>query len=317
MTRVLLLAAVLCAAAGAFTAATMAPAHLRLRADSPDGAIPGILHVHSNRSDGRSAPDDIAEAARRAGLKFLVFTDHGDATRAPDPPMYRSGVLCLDGVEISTSGGHYIAIDMPRAPYPLGGEARDVVEDVKRLGGFGIAAHPDSPQPELRWREWGAPFDAIEVLNPDTSWRQWLAAPSWRPKLRLVEALFSYPIRPAESIANLIQPVGVRYQWEALARRRRVVTIAGIDAHARLARRNGDPVDNRFSVPLPGYEASFRTLSVHVRPERALTGDASADAAVIVRAIRGGHLYVAIDGVATAPSFELTATNAHGTVREG
>ena len=57
----------------------------------------------------------------RAGLKFIVVTDHGDATRAPDPPVYRDGVLCLDAVEISTAGGHYIALDMPKAPYPLGG----------------------------------------------------------------------------------------------------------------------------------------------------------------------------------------------------
>src|SRR4249920_3697043 len=104
-----------------------------------DGTIPGLLHVHTNRSDGRSSPDDVAAAAARAGLKFLVFTDHGDATRPPDPPQYRSGVLCLDAVEISTSGGHYIALDMPAAPYPLAGEPRDVIDDVRRLGGFGIA----------------------------------------------------------------------------------------------------------------------------------------------------------------------------------
>src|SRR6202035_4530259 len=113
----------------------------------------------------------VAAAAARAGLKFVIFTDHGDATRVPDAPAYRSGVLCLDGVEISTGGGHYVAIDMPTAPYPLGGEPRDVVEDVKRLGGFGIVAHPDSPKPELQWRDWSARFDAVELLNLDTSWR--------------------------------------------------------------------------------------------------------------------------------------------------
>ena len=82
--------------------------------------------------------------------------------------------------EISTTGGHYLALDMPAAPYPLGGEARDVVEDVKRLGGFGIAAHPNSPKPALGWRQWDAPFDGIEWLNPDTSWRVKLRQPGWR-----------------------------------------------------------------------------------------------------------------------------------------
>src|SRR3984893_5286984 len=97
------------------------PAHLLLASQPGDGSVAGILHVHTNRSDGLSAPDEVAAAAARAGLRFIVFTDHGDATRAPDPPVYRAGVLCIDGVEISTTAGHYVAIDMPAAPYPLGG----------------------------------------------------------------------------------------------------------------------------------------------------------------------------------------------------
>ena len=79
-------------------------------APSADGTVPGILHVHTTRSDGRGTPDEVAAAAARAGVAFLVFTDHGDATRTPDAPVYRSGVLCLDGVEVSTTGGHYLEI---------------------------------------------------------------------------------------------------------------------------------------------------------------------------------------------------------------
>ena len=68
-------------------------------------SLAGAFHVHTNRSDGGSSPNDIARAASEAGLRFLVFTDHGDGTRVPDPPQYRSGVLTFDGVEISTNGG--------------------------------------------------------------------------------------------------------------------------------------------------------------------------------------------------------------------
>src|SRR5438876_8747406 len=70
----------------------------------PDGTVAGVLHIHSSRSDGRGTVEQIAHDAARAGLKFIVITDHGDATRPPDPPVYREGVLCLDGTEISTSG---------------------------------------------------------------------------------------------------------------------------------------------------------------------------------------------------------------------
>jgi len=321
MKRWMIATAALVAAVAVFVVLTIPPRRLAL-SEAVDWTIPGAIHVHTNRSDGLSGPDEIAAAAARAGLKFIVFTDHGDATRKPDPPAYRSGVLCLDGVEISTTGGHYLALDMPASPFPLRGEARDVVEDVQRLGGFGIAAHPDSPKPQLRWREWTAPFDGIELLNPDTSWRVWAeqAAGStapWQARRRLMAAILDYPFRPVEVMANLIQPSRAVVNWEALTRRRRVVSIAGNDAHAKLEFRDGDPGDTRNALPLPSYESSFRVLSTHVRPERALSGDAATDAGIVMRAIREGHLYTAVDGVATPPSFEFTATNEHGTAQEG
>jgi len=283
-----------------------------------DGTVAGTIHVHSTRSDGSSTPDAIAAAASRAGLKFLVFTDHGDATRTLDPPTYRSGVLCLDGVEISTSGGHFLAFDMPTAPYPLAGEPRDVVEDVHRLGGFGIAAHPDSPKPQLQWDGWSTRFDGLELLNPDTSWRMLAQEPGWQGRGRLLTALLDYPFRSAETIANLLQPSGAVSQWLAAAERRRVVAIAGVDAHARINLR-GDPADVRggWSLPLPAYEASFRMMSVHVALERAWTGDAASDAAILMRGIRNGHLYTAVDGLAGPPAFVFTASNDFGTVSEG
>jgi len=313
----------LLAIAAGFVALALPPSHSVLSSPFDDGTIPGILHIHSTRSDGRGTIDDIARAAAGAGLKFIVVTDHGDGTRAPDPPTYKNGVLCLDAVEISTAGGHYVALGMPKAPYPLAGEARHVVEDVRRLGGFGIAAHPDSPKPELSWREWAAPVDGIEFVNPDTSWRQQIApafnSRAMRPTRLLASRILSYPFRPAESIASLIQPTRILERWAELARRRRVVIIAGADAHARIGLRLGDASSDvaGLSLPIPSYDSLFRSMSVRVRPERALTGDAAADAALVLRAIRDGHLYTALDGVATPPAFVFTAANASGMVYAG
>jgi hypothetical protein len=316
--RVVLVTAVLAAAVAVLVAVSLPPSPAVLVEGEGDGTIAGALHVHSNRSDGLSSPDEIVAIAARAGLKFIVFTDHGDATRQPDPPRYLADVLCLDGVEISTTGGHYVVFDMPASPYPLGGEPRDVIEDVHRLGGFGVAAHPDSPKPELRWREWTAPFDGIEVVNPDTSWRVHLREPQWQPKLRLVQALLAYPFRPAAAIASLIdESPNVLARWDAIAPRRRVVGLAGVDAHAKLALREGDPGDNRYSIAVPSYESSFRTLSVHVQLERPLAGDAAADARAVLAAIRAGHLYTALDGLASPPSFSFTASNQRGSAQAG
>jgi hypothetical protein len=128
--------------------------------------VPGAYHIHTARSDGLGDRAAVAAAAARAGLKFVILTDHGDGTRPPDPAIYIDGILVLDGVEISTDEGHYVALDMPRAPYPLGGAGEAVVEDVARLGGFGVAAHPDSPKPQLRWTDERSPVDGSE-------WPRW------------------------------------------------------------------------------------------------------------------------------------------------
>ena len=132
--------------------------------------------------------DEVASAAARAGLKFVIFTDHGDATRDPDPPHYRDGVLCIDAVEVSTSGGHVVALGLPATPYPLGGEARDVLEDIARLGGIAIAAHPGSRRDDLRWADWDAPITGLEWLNADSEWRDERVWSLWR-------ALVTYPFR--------------------------------------------------------------------------------------------------------------------------
>ena len=77
--------------------------------------VRGAYHVHTVRSDGTGTPEEVARAAGRAALDFVILTDHGDATRTPDPPRYVDGVLVIDAVEISTTLGHYVALGVTRA----------------------------------------------------------------------------------------------------------------------------------------------------------------------------------------------------------
>jgi len=249
----------------------------------------GAYHIHTTRSDGAEDKASIAAAAARAGLAFAIFTDHGDGTRPPDPAEYIAGVLCIDGVEISTNGGHYVALDMPAAPYPLGGEAAAVVEDVARLGGFGVAAHPHSAKPELAWTDWRAPIDGLEWLNVDSEWRD-------ESGPRLIRALIDYFVRPAPAIASVLdRPDATLEQWERLSRQRRVVALAALDAHGGVRTRLEG--SSRFGIG-PSYEASFRTVSNRVVLARPLSGDAAADARAVMDAIRQGRVYTAIDAVA-------------------
>jgi hypothetical protein len=272
----------------------------------------GAYHVHSSRSDGTGTIDEIAAAAAAAGLQFVILTDHGNGTRPPEPPTYRAGVLCIDGVEISTDHGHYIALDLPQSPYPLAGHPREVIEDVRRLGGFGFAAHPGSPKAELQWTDWEAHFDGLEWLNADSEWRDefWTS---------LGGVLLTYAFRPVETLGTLLdRPAPVLQQWDRLTRRRRVASIAGADAHARLGlRQASDPYQDRVLAKLPSYEVSFRAFANHVILNGALTGDAAADAALVIAGIREGRMFTSIDSLAGFSAFEAKATSGNSIARLG
>jgi hypothetical protein len=292
------------AAVVAYALVTLPSKRIALTEPLPNNVVFGAYHVHSTRSDGSATPDAIAAAARRAGLTFVVLTDHGDGTRAPDAPRYVDGVLLIDAVEISTNDGHVVALGLPRAAtYPLAGEARDVIEDIHRQGGFAIVAHPDSPKPELRWR--AAPArgggaggrggagvelagaDGLEWLSADTEWRDdSLSA--------LVNTALHLPIRPAESMMRLFdRPIATLRRWDALARRRPVVGLAASDAHG---------FHGWF------YESAFRSFAQAAWLERAPTGDAAVDAASLLTAISSGRTFSILSGIAgpVVPDFRAS-----------
>lgn len=293
------------AAAVAYLGLTLPPRRVVLHGDVPPTVVFGAYHVHSTRSDGAGTPDDIAAAAARAGLAFVILTDHGDATRAPDPPAYRHGVLCLDAVEISTAAGHLVALNLRApAPYPLAGEGRDVLEDVHRLGGWGIVAHPDSPKTELAWRSWDVPYDGIEWLNADSEWRD---APAHVPGAAL-RAL----VRPPETIASLFaRPARTIARWDRAAGERPVFALAAVDAHGQARRHPGLPA----LLAGPSDEDMFQTLAQGVMLARPWSGNAAMDAGQLLGAMRGGGTFSLVRAIAAPAVLDFTA--AQGDVRVG
>lgn len=271
----------------------------------------GAIHVHTTRSDGTGSVDAVAAAAARTGLSFVILTDHGDGTRAPDPPAYRRGVLIIDAVEISTDHGHVVALDLPPSDYPLGGEGRDVVEDIQRAGGFAIAAHPASPKPELRWAEWNASFGGIEWLNMDSEWRD-------ERLVTRARVLLSYPVRPRESLAAILdRPAALLRRWDGLTAERPVVAVAAVDAHGGLSiRRSDEPSAGVASLPLPSYRHMLATLSLGIVGIE-LTGDAAVDARGVLGALRSGRVYSAVDGVAGPVAFAFSARSGAHRAEQG
>lgn len=273
----------------------------------------GAYHVHSTRSDGSGEPDAIAAAAAAAGLDFVILTDHGDATRPPDPPRVAHGVLLIDGVEISTDDGHYVALDLPAAPYPLAGEGRAVADDVRRLGGLGILAHPDSPKASLAWHDPSTDADGYEWINADTSWRT-------ASTMHVLARLLTYPFnRPGTLTALAHYPAGLFAERDTPSRRAQLA-LAAVDAHARIGwRRDDDPIEGgRAVAAFPSYDAAFGTSGLIVPwLDGSPSGHADRDARVVLHAIRHRLAYSAVFSMAVAPWLSIDLVEPPATATPG
>ncbi len=167
--------------------------------------VRGVYHVHTTRSDGRATLGEVAAAAARDGLDFVVVTDHNVA---PLPAQRRQGVLLVYGDEESTPWGHRVVLS----------GSRDYV----------FWAHPGNRR--VPWTDWSAPADGIEVSSADDMWRDALRPP-WA---RLLLAAADYPAAPIEATYRLEErEAGILERYDALTaeRRRRLSALCAIDAH--------------------------------------------------------------------------------------
>lgn len=282
---------------------TLPPVRAAVDATVPDGLVFGAYHIHTNRSDGSGSIDDVARGAAEAGLQFVIVTDHGTAATPPEPPAYRHGVLVIDAVEVSTRDGHVVALGLyDGSPYPLGGEARDVIEDVERMGGWTVAAHPESPKPALGWR--GPATDAIEWINADSEWRD-----ENRP-LRMLQVGLHSLIRSPEAVASLFgRPDASIRRWDAWARDRHVTGLAAVDAHARIGiDEQSELRAPRTILARPSYADMFRTLVQGVWLEQPLNGDGVSDAGRVLGALRSGRTYSAVSAIASPAVLQVTTS---------
>jgi len=128
----------------------------------------------------------------------------------------------------------------------------------------------------------------------------------------------TYPFRRPETLAKLLdRPQESLKHWDELTAQRRVVAVAGADAHARIPLTSvGDPYDNRISLPLPGYEQIFRTFSIAL-PGVVLAGEATSDANVVLEAIRRGRVYSSIDALAGPAALSFSASGGGDSVAMG
>jgi hypothetical protein len=246
---------------------------------SPLFEAEGAYHMHSRFSDGRKTADAIAKVAARAGLDFIILTDHGGPNFASlEAQGRKDGVLVLAGSELSTNRGHLVALGFgrPDSATRFSQDAETAAGEVGALGGFTVIAHPYS---KVRW-SWGtAVFDGIEIIDADSMLR--------RHVFRALSDLPAFLLRPSCVLLKTIDPPEQTLRkWDELLRQRYVTGFFSADAHIF-------------------YGAIFPVFHLHIVLDRPLEADDDAARRQVFDALRAGRFFSAVDGAAAARGFRF------------
>ena len=129
------------------------------------------LHVHSaHSSDGRTSLRELFTQARKIGLHGFAIADHNSVKGCVEGKELSKEfpeVLFVPGVEVSTTEGHILALNITN-DIPRDRSIADTCELIHAKGGIAIAGHPYrlwSGIGELAVLENLDSFDAIESFN--------------------------------------------------------------------------------------------------------------------------------------------------------
>jgi hypothetical protein len=267
----------------------------------------GVLHVHTKASCGSGSLSEIIAAARAADLSFLTVTDHNitmaqAAVEAADPPDF----AVIDGEEISTSGGHFLALGLPDS-WPRGSsyEARALMASTRQAGAINFIAHPYGLKD--RWMDWGATdYDGIEIFNDDAVWRK-------NKVFDIAIAALLYPVNSRLALLRLARTPQENFaKWDQLLEQRPVAGICASDAHANII------VSQHTIAKFPSYLSVFSLARQHVLlPDQPGVDPDHAPAETILNAIKSGNSFCAVDAMYPADGFTQSVSEGNITAGPG
>ena len=271
--------------------------------------IVGNLHLHTNISDGTGTHDEVAAAAARAGLDFIIYTDHNvwldDIEGWYQDPETGRRVLRFMGQEVNDQAlepelnhllCHFVASDLNN----VAADPQTLIDTVLDRGGLCFLAHPlERPGLGLAaqtypWISWGiSGFTGIEIWNAmtDVKWN-----------LRSIPRGIIGAYRP-EIALNAPFPEVLAKWDELLAAGQNVVAIGNTDAHAMSF--SLGPI----SRTIYSYEYLFRTINTHIFLAEPLAADISVARQQIYYALSRGHCFVGYDLIGSPRGFSFTGCN--------
>jgi predicted metal-dependent phosphoesterase TrpH len=127
-------------------------------------SIRADLHVHTTYSkDSLITPKALVHYSKKSGLNAVAVTDHNYLDGAYKIAK-ETDFLIIPGMEVSSSDGHIVALNVPEL-IPRGYSAAETVDKIHAAGGVAIACHPYVYGKGCLKDKVSSSFDAVEVLN--------------------------------------------------------------------------------------------------------------------------------------------------------
>lgn len=253
----------------------------------------GNMHMHTPYSDGTKLHADIAQDAIKAGLDFIIVTDHNILVDGVEG-YYENGdgrVLLLTGEEVHDArrrpqANHFLVYGAETELSPYATHPQGLVDETKAAGGYGFLAHPfDHAVPEvnagsLGWHNWEIDgYTGLEIWNFMANFKSHLGN-----RLKTLRVA----LNPERFIMGPLPETLAKWD-DLLAQGKRLVAIGGSDAHG-LTYSMG--LITKVIFP---YEFLFRAVNTHLLLKEEFSGDLQHDKSLVLNAIGQGNAWIGYD----------------------
>ena len=273
----------------------------------------GVIHFHSSHSfDGRVPVGDIIKAAGENSIDFLMLTDHSTlGARKGGLEGWNGGVLLIVGQEISPRFNHYLAFGIDEEliidENDTASKPQDCIDRVSTLGGIGFIAHPDHEGTQkfhvkhFPWQDWS--------VSGYTGMGIWDFMTDWQSTLKSLPAALAAYLFPAYVLKG---PRDITLKrWDHLNKAGRVVGIGELDNHDTPRKILG------MTVGIFPFKRAFRFIRTHLLLDNPLKGEAEEDMNVLLRALKNGRAYIAMEYFRDAKGFSVSLSDLNREVTMG
>lgn len=267
----------------------------------------GLIHWHTHYSkDCTGTYAGIGRIANLQHVDFMIATEHNTLKAQADG---REGVygrtLMLTGVEVTRPhpparrNSYMLAVNIRRYDEEKSSGTRDILSSIKAQGGLAFIAHPKNPR--WAWRgDVNKRLDGMEILDVSDAWFTASAGD-------VARAAFYYPFSARLALLQLIHREDDTLSlWDAITKTRRFTGIYAPDFH--------QAVHFPFHVVwrFPKAADVMPLAHDHIVTQEEMNGHFAHDKSLVYEALRGGHVYVALDGLADATGFMFAASSGTG-----